>query len=388
MTGVGSSAHRPGAVSMRFVTLFTVRVTHGYYNAGGGLCPDFTIVPTPDCAATMQQLGIICRVQPTGWVIAIEAARVPMLCTWLGIAGMAPTASDGPWSRLCFLLQPTNPGFIGITQLPITTSPARHNLYGSNLTASRAGTLTIDLSAPDINREDAASSLIAVTGANLAVTTPESATASLNDLSGKPAAVATTIDNGVTRFSLGQLAYGRYTVVIDGAGGDRTDYLYVPDKPPLSLCLIDLLLTWPGHDNDTETPDSRFPVSASGDINPVAIDITFQARETYWHYYVVTRGQAPGAAPDLNITGTSTTFTRSRAHLPNGDLAVLFSATTPLAMRQRSPNRFTLSGQRHGINGSRDDINIDWLPAPGQTPVWPTSQTDLITGTSEMFVYV
>ncbi|OYY71785.1 hypothetical protein [Sphingomonas sp. 28-63-12] len=381
MNTVPSPTSPVRGVSLRYQPLFSVRITHDYYNMSAGQCPDFRIVPTPDCADLMRTLGMIFRDSGSGFSVAIDQAALPRLRAWTGVDSAAPAGSQGRWSRLTFLLVPENPGFIGITQLPITTSATRQNLHAWNgaTIAGDQGQMLGDA------KGFGAAALYPVTGTSMAVTAPAGSTVALVDLSGQPVPVAVDNSNGTTCFALSGLPYGRYSVASDNAAAFTATCLYVPDRPPVSLCLCDLLLTQPAADIGIP---AAFPLAADGTVTPVALTLPFRSRDTFWRYYVVPQGRSGQFAPDLQITGPATSFVKTVEQLPNGDSAVLFSATKPLSMHQRSPYRFSLSGQRQGANGSRDEISVDWLPAPPATPVWPVKSGDPLTGASEIYVYV
>ena len=134
----------PGGTNNSFIPLFTVRFQHGYYDATGGECPDFKVVPTPDCASLMTSLGMIFRDQGTGFRVFISQARVAAMIGYVSNHGSDATMGAGYWTWLSFLLVPTNPHFVGLTHLPITTNPMQQNLHASNLqTTTRNGELVL-----------------------------------------------------------------------------------------------------------------------------------------------------------------------------------------------------------------------------------------------------
>ena len=66
----------------------------------------------------------------------------------------------------------------------------------------------------------------------------------------------------------------------------------------------------------------------------------------------------------------------------------LHGVASALQLRQSSPYRFKLSGQRQSAGGGRDAISIERLPTAAPAPVWPADGTDLLAGRSEIYVYV
>lgn len=388
----GASLPRGNGVSSHYVPLFNVTFRHGYYNAAGGACRDFQVFPTPSCAQLMASLGMIFRDLGSGFSVQINQASIPAMIAYLAQNYSAASPGSGYWTRLSFALVSTNPGFVGITKLPITTNTLSQNLYAANLDAVANGTHLM------LSGGATGPTLFPVTGAGLTVATPAGCVATLLDISGAPVPVASTTGNGATRFAMGSLPYGLYMVQFDGGGAAvpaPQQYLYTPRQPP-SFGLIDLLLTQPiaGDGPSAAFPVASMPPPASGVSPPApavqAVDLTlaFEPRKTYWQYYICSHDKAAHFGAGLQITGKGTTFAKSTAQLPNGDSAVLFSAKQPLPLQQLSEYRFELSGQRKGAGGGRDDISVDPLPASPANPVWPGPTGEPLAGMSEIYVYV
>ena len=378
----GSPPKPPGLASA-YAPLFEVSYQHAYYNASAGACPDFQTVPTPSCASLMRTLGMVFKDRGTGFSVAIDQAKAAKAATY--VATRLSGAMGSPaWTWLSFLLVPTNPGFIGLTNLPISVNPLMQNLHLSNLDAkSVGGALTIG--APG---GIGAASLYPVSGPSVKAATPKGSTATLTDLSGATVPCPTQQGGGFTTFQIDRQPYGFYNVVLTrgkGASQPASSFVYVPGQPQ-TLCLLDLILGRPSA--STGLP-AAFPLKLpAGQIQPVSLTLQFGARETFWRYYVVSQGRPGAFTPALSISGTGSSFTKSSQNLPNGDQAVVFTADTALPLRQSSPYAFKLSGQRQGSNGGRDDITVARLPTAPPTPVWPDPAGDVTSGASEIYVYV
>jgi hypothetical protein len=380
-----------------YTPLFRLQIRHGYYNAGDGRCPDFSVIPTPDCARLMASLGMIFKDQGSGFTVFVDEAHVPAVLAYVSGQGVGAIAGGGAWTKLSFLLVLRNPLFVGITDLPITTDPGAQNLYVSNQSAAAVDGQLILGGSSGVG----AQALQPVTGPSLAVPTPQHRVASLTDLSGAPVAAPAVAAPGSTLFNLIGLPHGRYGVAFADRAGKRLKpaagsappvFLYLPDAPR-SLCLIDLLLTQPVPGAGDPAAFPIRPARARGSspaaaLRPVDLVLLFRPRGTYWRYYVVSQGERGQLAGNLRISGAGTTFAKSAAALPNGDQAVLFTAATPLPLQQSPTYRFSLSGQRQGKDGSRDPISVATLPAASPAPVWPAASGDARAGDSEIYVYV
>ncbi|MEJ2407877.1 MAG: hypothetical protein P8Y58_17315 [Novosphingobium sp.] len=393
----GLMSGRGTGVRNTYKALFEVSFRHGFYNASGEACPDFKVIPTPECAKMMASLGMVFADRGTGFGVFVAEARVAAMTEYLRTSRQG-ISNEGCRNWLTFLLVPNNSEFVGITSLPITTNPMIQNLHFDNtVTVATDGGFVFGGS-----EGPGKQALYPVTGASLTVPTPHGRKAVLADISGTHVPVATTVQANVTTFSLKSLPYGIYTVAFFSRTGRPVatkgvagTYLYVPDQPR-SLAVLDLLLEQP---SPAIGDEGAYPVQwveasngaesqASAVLQPVALTLRFQSRGTYWRYYVVSQNHGGHWAPDLAISGDAISFTKSQEVLPNGDQAILFSAASALPLRQSSPYRFHLSGHREGGNGSRDEISIDRLPCAPAAPVWPGPAEEPLSGSSEIYVYV
>lgn len=386
-----SKAAPPGTA-----VLFTVQIRHSFYNLQDKRCPDFTVVPTSDCAALANRLGIFIQVAADGFRVCAPQSRIPAITD-----AIRRGAADGKgcWTRLTYSLLLRNPAFYGFTALPLETSPTSQGLYASNLQTT---TVRGDLLFGGRNGLGAGA-LVPVTGATLSFQAPAGTTVTASDIAGQPVRSVTVAAGQPPELSLLGLPCDVYTLTADPAdayaGPSRV--LYTPARP-LSAGLMDLLLAQPedGAGNPAAFPFGRLPDAAGTDaavrdgakpaVQPVTITLSFEARRTVWKYYVVALSPNGRRAGDLSISGEGATFKQASTPvtLPNGETATLFQSTGTLELRQGSPFRFALSGQSQGSDGSRDRISINPLPVAPDHPVWPASTGNGLSGTSEIFVYV
>ena len=380
-----SKAALPGTV-----VLFTVQIRHSFYNLQDKRCPDFTVVPTPDCAGLANRLGIFIQVAADGFRVCAPQSRIPAITDAIR---RGATGGQGCWTRLTYCLVLRNPAFYGFTALPLETSPTSQGLYASNLQTT---TVRGDLLFGGRNGLGAGA-LVPVTGATLSFQAPAGTTVTASDIAGQPVRSVTVAAGQPSELSLSGLPCDVYTITADPAdayaGPSRV--LYTPARP-LSAGLMDLLLAQPedGAGSPAAFPFGPLPDAAADratpTVQPVTITLSFEARRTIWKYYVVALSPNGRRAGDLSITGEGATFKQASAPvtLPNGETATLFQSTGTLELRQGSPFRFALSGQSQGSDGSRDRVSINPLPVAPAHPVWPASTGNGLSGTSEIFVYV
>jgi hypothetical protein len=395
-----------------YVTLFSVTLTHNYYNRNNNLCPDFRVLPTPASASLMASLGLLFRDEGTGFCVLIQPNDLPRLTDYLRSHAQIVAEKPEYWTRLTFLLTMDSPLFIGITELPINTKPTQQVLYARNTQAHSSDSTIILAKGAFLDR----SARHRGVGTELAVTLPENtATVTVSDISGAvviQAPVAKPVPNDQQRYaqraslSFADLPNDLYTIKIYDAAGKaiksatypRT-VAYVPGTPP-TMGLLDILFTQPKPGATPPKPGTRgfyplTPVPANGSAqlsSNAAYVVPFNARGTYWEYYVVSQDPA-ATLSNLRIepvTPAKVTFQTQTdpAPLPDGSVPAVLRSKTTLPLRQLQPERFRLTVRRTDSAGRTNDIVVNPLPLAPGSPVWPGPADQPMTGTSEMFVYV
>lgn len=395
-------AFRPAAPQNKLSKLYSVTITHSYYTADGGLCPDFDIVPTPSSAQLMSSLNMAFRAENAGFGIYIEQGSRDKLARYLRDHTCPAGPGAGCWERLTFSLRLKNPLFVSITQLPVHTVSSKKNLYGGNLQAHTQGK-TVLLNSGQVM--DGAA-LYQVSGDELPLTLPANAHhVVVRDISGAiviPATEShririhkmTTGGDGFATVVFSGQPYDLYTVCVSDAQNLPINDAVYPlsvlylEQQPASMVLLDMLFTQPTPESPGVFPLPLLPAK-SGDAayNGVSYQLAFDARRTLWQYFVVSQ-EAGSELTGLQIQGTDMVFTRRTAPaiLPDGSTAIVFDSPSPLPLRQKSGLHFQLTGQRRDANGHENPVRISRLPVAASAPVWPGP--DPQTGVSEIFVYV
>lgn len=385
-----------------FTRLFSVTITHNYYNRQKGLCADFRVVPTAATSRIMASLGLVFKDEGNGFSVFYMPEQVHGIGTYLLREATDPKGRTGFWSRLTFQMELINPQFVGVTPLPIDTTQALKNLYGCNMQAHGEALSPILPKGEFMGAE----SLHDRVGAEVSLALPpEARRVTATDISGavvipppgqKDVPIVQSVPFNYATLDFATLPYGLYKIHLYDDHGPigAPDYprpvLYVP-LDTATMGLLDMLLTQP-------TPDTPglYPIPPMFKVDPdeqdcgrVAYRLPFDARSTYWQYFVVS--QVPGQLKALKIedgAGTDETFEQQgQVTLPDGSTAIPFISQEPLPLRDRSPQRFRLSGTRCDPGHRENSIAVARLPVAPAAPVWPAKDQP-IAGTSEMFVYV
>lgn len=376
-----------------YALLYAVQVRHLYYNGvADGRCPDLMVVPTPQSADLIADLGLVFKAQADGFALFYNVKRLDSLQQWLRDQtvpdGGGNDGGAGCWARLSFQFAARTADFVSISDLPIDTNPYRENFFLSNQTAHGA-TATDQLATLCPGDRVQASDFQPVSGSSLTVTVPKGADAVIvRDLSGASVLTQPVVGpQADVMVDLSSLPYDSYSLwaAIDGAEqpADPAQVAY-NQQVPQPLGLVDILFSAP-------LPDSAglYPLSVWDDAAPVGglcYRLPFAARSTFWQYYIV-NAAGEGRLENLAISGDGADFTLSSTPvpLPTGQAAWCFAAASPLALRRIPPQRFRLTGTRVRGDGSRQNIKVDVLPAAPATPVWPADADGACL--SQIYVY-
>ena len=378
----GDSGAEDAPRHLFYKRLVRVSVRHSYYAVNGGVCRDFTARPSDYTVMLMRRMGLLFRREEDGFSVLYNSLQVQGVFDYV-LHTSVSGEHHRPWGRLCFELSLHNPWFVNFTGLPLDTRPGCQNLYFTNrLARAREG---------KGQPARLGSTLLPVTGASLVEPVSQDvACVRVRSVSGRevmreprcaPAggstdAAAAGRGRGVPAgkggcrdrlfFDLEGLAEGKYQVESEMAGGATRarDVLYTATLP-VPLLFVELLLSDPNGDGTGVYPvlsaNPRAPA-----ITPAAYEIAFDARSTWWSYYVVAaapRGEdgeprirqrrAPGD-PRVAFRGPC------RVRLSGGRAAWWFVSRRPIPLARRPTPHLQLVWRRE--QGRRVDVLMERLP--------------------------
>lgn len=383
--------------------LARVSVRHGYYDAVGGACPDFVFQPTANTALLMKRLGLLFRAEETGFSVLYNTVRTEQL---LDFVDSDRGLRNESWTRLCFTMTLRNPWFVNFTELPIDTNPAYRNLYltnreahaepdgsvvlvrGSRVTGAELLPVTGGQFVEAVDDDVNCVKVLAVSGEMVICkprcVTPEAARSKTPDQF-DCADAATRPDDAVcsTRLHLDVTTrpedmYQVETVRNDGSPSSVSQFLYTAAYP-VPLGFVELLLARPrkGYPGVYPVRDLGKPTAA---IVPVSYVVPFDARSTWWSYYVVDGTAAGAGGKALRIRQVDRRRGEPRAAflgpcrvtLAGGRQAWRFVSRTALPLALRSPLNLQLVRRRD--DGGLDTV-MQRLPVAGGQQVLPMSST-------------
>lgn len=418
----------------RYARLMQVEFRHAYYSSDGlpGPCPDFAVVPTPPTQGLMRSLGLQFLAEPAGFSILYNVARNRGLFWYLTQHGLPQEAVPTPhivaeyWTRLSFVLVLKNPAFVNFTQIPIETDLTERNFYFTNQEAHPFGHREFEprREYAILNKGDWVDGAVTiqVTGPQVRVETPEGVkeVAAL-DIAGKPVVVGydtagrplpaiprcipevgsppDQVCRDFVYLDLTTDDQDKYTILVRKTdGSDPKEYPLLYSVPnPIPMGFIDLLFARP-----TPVAPGLYPVrglpwladdieqiATEPNVEPMSYLLRFQARSTYWRYFIVPQPQRE-ELEGLEIAptggGIATFSGPERVPIANGTVAYRFISNEPLLLQSRSDYHFRLKGwARRAPN--RDGVLVARLPVASSDQVIP-SRCDPDRIYSDIYVYV
>lgn len=402
--GAGSAS---GAARNRFARLMQVDIRHDYYAdaTSEGACPDFEVCPTPASAERMRSLGLNFIAEPAGFSVLYDVTRAEGLCWYLRQHGVPPDGGeDGQyWTRLSFVLSLKNPSFINFTEIPINTNPTERNFYFTNQSAHRSGG---EVLLSEGERVDGGA-LLPVEGSEVRVETPAGVKEVVAlDIAGFPALVVprcvtepgpppTQVCRDFVFLDFSTLDHDKYVIEYRTEPGRESPLprpmLYTTAQP-VPLCFIDLLFSKPTSDAAGIYPVNLFPADGEPSIKPVRYVLRFQARSTFWRYYIVPQPQREEledlAIESLRDTPPAVFSGPTEVRLVTGAPAYRFVSDERLQLQQQSNYRFRLKGHSRRARGI-DDVLIRRLPVAASKQVLPEGgSNEPDQNYSDIYVYV
>lgn len=385
-------------VAFYFDRLMEVAFKNTFYNATGGLSPDFSVAPTRNTQKVMKSLGMLFRDWGTGFSVLYDTKRTAGLeryLRWHSVPAIQ-SVEDGAATRLSFALNVRNPNFYYFTDISYDFDVGSECYYASNRTAHVVDgrivlteTEFVPESWPlptvggelDIPFEDAMEiEVLDVLGnvvqcyprlipIDLFYADPPLGIISCQEvdkyLKSHPNALMASQEICTINFFL--LPSGCYTVRYAGVLEPEFSVIYRAENEQ-ALCFVDLFLTdpvaggagiYPVRDLDSKKPS----------ISNVVYDLDFQARSTRWGYFIVPPAKN-AQLHDLHITGTDgkgepVKFSRAqRVSIGLDTTAYLSFSETNLQLQSNSECVFKLSGRIQHAKGmiTRDSTLMPRLP--------------------------
>jgi hypothetical protein len=138
---------------------------------------------------------------------------------------------------------------------------------------------------------------------------------------------------------------------------------------------------------DGNEKDTYIEKVSSGEFpSPPGFTVQFQARSTFWRYFVVSRYSGALKHLAINSVDETLSFTEPKAvRLTNGEEAYMFECEQELPLRERSPVNFQLRKNR---GGNSDKVVLNRMPVPSIEMIKPDSREAGAKIFSEVIIYI
>jgi len=134
-------------IQIKYISLFEVELLHDYYR--DKICRDFSVIPSLQCAALLQNLGLRFISTPSGFKVF---ARVDEISNKNFLKTPLPEKT-----RFAFLLCLKNPAFTTFSQVELKTNPDQHyyfNNLGENIGAGDTSLLAMNSTSKKVSNDD------------------------------------------------------------------------------------------------------------------------------------------------------------------------------------------------------------------------------------------
>ncbi len=354
-----------------FQPAFAVEILHDYYP--DGISRDFLFAPTPHCQLQLQNLGLLFKETPEGFLVLYETNGEP-----------GPPTPKRPLAAplsLSFILWPRSPFLFNYSELPLDKTVEQIFVCSTRQKSLNSGQLL--LSANPAGEFLSAADLLSLRPQRFQVGVETSADSLLWELQDEQGALlqrqrVPTVE-GTSQFlvDLAGRPPGRYSLRRNGTL--ELDF-YAADRlvSGFPFGVIEIAV------DPLVSNDFSF-VGGDGRVQFRRYRLKLQARKTTWEYFVVAKYETEVKPTDLTLTldDPPVTFTRQTAvTLADGSAAIPFVAGTPLPLSQQPLKGISLSKKK---GPSTPKLAIDNLPNPSVSEVIPAAGGKVI---SRVYIYV
>ncbi len=355
--------------SYRYERLATVVVRNGFFRSSGGVCPSFSIQPTPSTQNRLYSMSLLEHESTASLSAVYDSVREDALVATLrresqrilGPHGTRP----GSWTRLSYVLSlEACDGFVNFTRIPLDFHPSRHNFYFTNRQAHRTGEQILlqpgELVGPG--------EMVPVVPVQHAVpVAPGVESVQVVALSGEVVIDLPTHGQHRIYLDFTELPFDLYEIrqVVGGVAQKGKAVLYT-QSDPMPFAFVDLFFSRP------EPEDGGvYPVDLeTGEVEPVVYELVFEERSVTWIYLVVP--SSPWCWEELRIRSDDPGITfgdPELVELASGRPAYQFLSSRPLPLFDQSPFRFELWGESSAV--STPQRLVRRLPVASPSAVLP-----------------
>ena len=316
-------------ISVKYTELLSLSLQQGFYQ--NNYCkkytttpdPDFLLVPTTECFATMKRLDYICRQTLENAGLLIFSNVHDKNGGNDNLLRFKPSASD----KLCFWVVLKNPSVINFNQLPVQLDATKIFYFSNKLTDAAALRNNLHITSK-IAGVDATNDMMVKQNANYqfhhsAIVAPSTAAVkhTITGIQIESKTIANQATSATLYFDLSSLPQGKCTLLINNILQDEF-YFMGNDALPQAFGVIELFLA--------NTLDTNYRVVEADrsitNARPLYI-VSFINRPTRWRSTVELKKNSPIFIEMDSLAGSAKTDFINRLNIITNDTAITFTQT-------------------------------------------------------------
>ncbi len=349
------------ALTFQYQTLFTINTQHHYYKKAKGNV--FQYKPTPATEALLKKMNLVCRSEQGNLSVLYDVKSLERIEKYL---------TENPATCLQFYLTVSEPYFINITEIP--TEGIGKIIHLKNQDTKPALSQEASVSQKDIypvytnnfiyqNQQKKETHIL------------------LKNALGEVIWENKVAPAQKSLVQLKENKAGLYFFYENDKEIEKFIYL-VSESVILPLALVEI-------DFQGELSKQLLSnIRNQENFSPWQFEIQFQARMTYWKYFIIPKYENGLEDLDIEVGKTKVTFKGPlKTQIPNGQRAYLFESVEALHIQQAGQYEFQLV-QNKDSKGKKNQRIIQRLPLASLSTLYPQGREQTTKIYSEIYVYL
>jgi hypothetical protein len=347
-------------IEISYNTFLGAELSHQYF--GEEPAEVFTWSPTADTVQLWRKMGLLFRLEKDGWVI-LNASDLR--------DNFIKVLENQTDIKFCFYLYFNNPYFLHYTNLPLESkgkalylSPQKNNFLHTQKSVGEA-------------------ELLPVRSAYFQVNLAKNAEISLKTEAGNSVFETKADGNGLGIIDLKEAPLGKLFLYENNKPKESFLYLNAPSLSGQRLVAwIEIPISQTMRDNYLKALKAEEPIDYQ------AFKLNFDARATYWKYYLIPKYNESLKQTSVETNDQQISFGEPKIeNAPNGLSAICFESNVPLLLQKKSPYSFQLFKKKDN-KGNNVNLLLRKLPYPSIEMLKPASREAKAKIYSEMVIYV
>ncbi len=348
-------------LTFQYQALLSINIEHHFYKDAKGSV--FQFKPTPSTEAILKKMSLVVR---------SEAGKMSILYDLKSLERVERYLSEYPETCFQFYLTVTEPYFLNITEMP--TETVGKIIYLKNTGVNSKLTLS-----PTVSKEDIYSTY--TSGFVYQNQQKKETQITLKNAQSEVIWQNKVAPTEKSSVPLENFKTGPYFFYENDKEIEKFIYL-MSESMILPLALIEI-------DFQGELGKQLLQkVRNQEEFSPWQFEVSFQARQTYWKYFIIPKYENGLDDLSIDVGKTKVVFKGpEKTRIPNGQNAYLFESSEALLIQQLGQYEFQLV-QNKDNKGKKNQRIIQRLPLARMSAVYPENRKTDAKIYSEIYVYL